>query len=62
MIQYDNIQNLLKSIRLLRTDKSSVLKGMIREPILTFNESLHPASVDEKEIWMPVSTKHLEIL
>ena len=58
MIQCDNIQNLLKSIRLLRTDKSSVLKGMIREVILTFNESLHPASVDEKEIWMPISIQN----
>ena len=46
-----DMQNLLKSTRLLITEESSALEkdGMRTEP--TLNESLHPASVHADEIW-----------
>lgn len=47
MIRCKDIQDLLKSMRLLKTVRLSVLKGIIREAQPTFNESLHPTSVDE---------------
>ena len=55
------MQNLLKSIRLVRTGRFSILKGIIQDMIFTFNESLHPASVDEKEIWTRISEERAEM-